>query len=321
MNHKTPFDKEYNPKNYNYVRDNMLVGHRYIWDNTPEDDRKNGGDALWNTGWAYISYGDKTLKDGILSCFTDEVDENGKKYIQAHRHPNLGAEDVSRDQITSALCGLKVNGDIDDMKRIINGLKWRISKKFRLTPDMWMWMQALKGSLFWSIMFCLIDLIFVIPWSVLYDKYLYKWAGLKQVSPEEKVGDINREHTKREDFAITTHFPMYARHLYAWQLYTTRNNPFKWLCKKCLLIGLHHSNYLMRMLAGQKVKLSDIHHYKPMTGFPWQNIFFKNIYSTCETIELHPQYKKMYFNMNNVFDNDILWYMIEKHPELIINDL
>jgi hypothetical protein len=75
------------------------------------------------------------------------------------------------------------------------------------------------------------------------------------------------------------------------------------------------------MLAGKKVKLSDIHHFKPMTGFPWQGVFFKNIYSACEIIEMHPHYKKMYFNTDNALDNDILWYMLEKHPELIINDL
>jgi hypothetical protein len=318
MRYKTPLQKEYNTKDYHFIRNNMMLGHSYIWDNSGGCGE---GDALWRTGWAYITYGDKCFKDGILSCFTDEVDNKGKKYIQAHRYPNYGEEDVSRDQITGALCGLKVNGDIDDLKRIIKGLKWRISKKFQLTPDTWMWMQALKGSLFWSIMFCFIDMIFVAPWSVLYDKFLYKWAGLIQVSPEEKVGEINVETNKKKKFATDVHYPMYARHLFAWQLHTVRNNPFKWVCQKCLLIGLHDSNILMKLLAGKKVKLSDVYHYKAMTGFPWQNIFFKYNYSACEIIELHKGYKELYNNSANVLDNDVLWYMYEKYPELFINDI
>jgi hypothetical protein len=320
MNHKTPFDKEYNPNNYNYVQKNMMVDHNYIWD-TSEENSKENGDALWRTGWAYIAYGDKCLRKGILSCFTNEIDKKGKPYIQAYRYPNFKSENVSRDQIISALCGLKINNDIEDMKRIIKGLRWKISKKFQLTPDTWMWMQALKGSLFWSIMFCFIDMIFVAPWSVLYDKFLYKWTGLTQVSPEEKVGDINVEANKKQKFAMNVHYPMYARHLFAWQLYTTRNNPFKWICKKCLLIGLHESNFLMKLLAGKKIKLSDVYHYKPMTGFPWQEMYFKHIYSACEIIALHSEYKKMYENKANVLDSDILWYMYEKHPELFINDI
>jgi hypothetical protein len=318
MNHKTPLQKQYNSKNYNFIQENMMLGHNYIWDKIGDCGK---GDALWRTGCAYIAYGDKCFKEGILSCFTEDTDVKGKKYIQAHRYPNHVEDTVSRDQITSALCGLKINGDIDDMKRIINGLRWKISKKFRLTPDIWMWMQALKGSLFWSIMFCFIDMLFVIPWAVLYDKFLYKIGGLKQISPEEKVGDINVEENKRQKFVLYAHYPMFARHLFAWQLYTTRNNPFKWLCKKCLLIGLHDSNYLMKLLAGKKVKISDVYNYKPMTGFPWQNIFFKHNYTPCEIIELHKYYKLLYNNSANVMDNDILWYMYEKHPNLFINDV
>jgi len=312
---------------YFFVKDRMMHEVPHIWENTSND---TGGDDLWRTGWAYIVYRDKEniLKQGILSCFTDEEDKKGK-YIQAHRSPGLGSDDVSRDQITSALCSLKINGDTNDLKRIIKGLRWKISKKFSLSLDMWFWMKSISTkqpmTFIYSFLFALSSLIVTLP-MVLWNKIIYKWAGLKEISQEEytkelKAGGLkNTNENKKTKTATLLHYPAYAFHLFAWQLYCSPWTPLTPLIKFCCKYGVHKSNYFMKLMFGEKIKLSDVEAFRPMSGIRWQRRFFSGYYSACEIIE-----ENYYFHVKcglwcnyNVLDNDMLWYLVKENPKLVI---
>lgn len=327
MDHKTKF-KPTAEKTYYYVEKNMMLGTNHGW-NTNGDGGK--GDALWRTGWAYVAYKSKSLKKGILSCFTKEKDSKGKEYLQAHRFPGMGAENVSRDQITSALVALSLNGDKEDVKRIVKGLRWKISPKFKLSLDMWFWMKSISAD--WKISKFLYSLAFtissfivvapMIPWN----KILYKWAKLRETSQEKYnwilhsgIQLLNTDEVKRPSIAMTIHYPAYAFYLFAWQLYTLPWNPLKTLLRKICLTGVHDSNYLMRLLFLGKVSQKDINEFRPMSGIRWQGRFFEGFYSATEIIEENYHFHtRLGLNSDyNALDNDILWYLAEKHPELII---
>jgi len=333
MKHKTLFTTE-KFKNYCYIEEKMMLGTNHGWE--PDGDGGKG-DALWRTGWAYITYGEKILKEGILNCFTDEIDKKGKKYIQGHRFPGQGEDNFSRDQLISGLAALYVNGDYDEVKRIRKGLKWRISKKFRLTPGLWFWMMSISTkqpfSFLYSVLFCITHFIITVPIMILWNKILYKWADMTEISQEEQntrlhtegMKVVNTKDFKRPNIVNTIHYPAYAFHLFAWQLHTLSWNPLKRLLKIASRPGVHKSNYLMRMLFGEKVSIEDIKAFRPMSGIRWQGRFFKgkedNIcyYSACEIIE-----ENYHFNVRlgltsdyNALDNDMLWYLVEKYPKLI----
>lgn len=326
MKQATAFKLGTKGQTYYYVSDeHMFVGTPHAW----EKDTGTGGDNLWRTGWAYIVYKHPTLLDGILRCFTEEIDAKGKIYIQAHRSPGLGADDVSRDQITGAICALSINQNTNELKTIVKGLKWRISKKFRLSLDMWFWMQSLvlpkPFNYVLSFLFHFSSL-FSSFLGVLWDIALYKWAGVKEISQEEYNTDlhagplINSKDDKKADIAFTIHYPFYALHLFAWQLHSSPYTPIKpllqWLCR----IGVHRSNYFMRLIFNGKVKREDIEAYRPMSGVRWQGRFFKKFYSACEIIEENSYFSKKLglTSQYNALDNDMLWYMAILKHKLVI---
>ena len=334
MIYKTKFTEE-DKNSFYFIEDKMFLGTDHGWNTSGNNGR---GDALWRTGWAYITYGKKILKEGILSCFTDEVDKKGKKYIQAHRcYPNIGTDDVSRDQVISALCSLKINKDKKDLKRLRKGLKWRLSKKFTMTFDMWLWLMSISTpqpiAFVFSLLFTIINIFITAPMTI-WNNILFKWSKIKEISQEEHyeilrsgVEVISTKDLKRPNKAMSICYPTYALHLFAWQLYCLPWNPLKWLLKLLCRPSVHKSNYLIKMLFGQKVSMNDIKKYRPMSGVRWQGKFFKNVdknknvcfYSACEIIEENYHFTNR-LNITteyNSLDNDMLYFLIEKNPKLV----
>lgn len=331
MFYKTQFDPSIK-NSYYYVEENMMLGHDQGWVSNKDGGK---GNALWRTGFAYITYNSLLLKEGILSCFKEKENKKGKKYIQAYRYPNQGDYDVSRDQITSALVSLKINNDIEDVKRLVKGIRWRISKKFRLSLDMWLWMQSISNKSKFiknltSVLFTLSSYIFVLLFFGVWNKILNKIGGVKEVSQEDyniilksNLNLISDNDTKYVKYLFKIQYPIYAFHLFAWQLYTTPNNIFKPLLKKLCLLTVHKSNYVLRLLFGDTITQKEINEYRSMSGFRWQTSFLKtkkyNFYNITEILE-----ESNYFNNQlnltpnyNSLDNDLLWFLAEKHPELI----
>lgn len=318
-----------------FPEDNMMLLREPWWSSATD----NGvGDALWRTGFAYIAYHTAYFKIGILKCFKEKHDGK-RKYLQAYRHHSRLTHGVSRDQIISALVSLMYNGNYIHVLRICLNLKWKLSrqpKKFekipwifrgiakffgeaRITFDMWLWMKAIStNNKFFSALFSIISII-IVGLSQLWNKLLYAIAGLKVCSPEEQLrfgGKLqNPTGIKKKVFKL--HYPAYAYHLFAWQLYVAPNNIFKTICKKMCLKLTDKSNYLLILLFGGKVARSDIENYKPMTGLRWQSIFFKGIYDGTEDIQSHGILNKKYSSEYNVLDNDLLWAIANRHLDKI----
>lgn len=313
---------------------NMCLAKNPDWD-------PNGncglGDALWRTGLAYITWKDPSLKQGIMSCFTEKNIEikniftkiygffyklitkkhykKIKTYLQAHRAPNYGAENVSRDQITSALCALKLNQDYKELNYILKGLSWKISNKFKLIPEMKWWMNSLNGSIFYGVVFAISSMI-TMSLGCLWNKILYKWAGVKKVSREHISSDnySGENLPKKVEKAYDYHYPAYAFHLFAWQLYTSPDNIFKKLTQKIALRFTEPHNYLLKLLFGDRVKIQDLLTYKPSKILDWQ------------TYVQIPRKEPLYFLKGdelkyNVLNRDVMIEIVARNKNLLIEKI
>jgi len=153
-------------------------------------------------------------------------------------------------------------------------------------------------------------------------------ANMKEISQEEydtmlhsNVRLNSRNNKPMVKFANLAKFPMYAIHLFAWQLESLPWNPLKSLIKKINLLEIHESNYVLRLLFGAKIKMKDVCDFRPMCGTRWQEKFFDGFYSACEIIETNFYFNKIKVTSeSNAVDNDLLWYLVEKYPDQIIKN-
>ena len=196
----------------------------------------------------------------------------------------------------------------------------------KITIDMWLWMKSL-ASKYWlsrviyGSLFAIIQ-IFIIFFSNIWNVSVKKWGGMKVCTPEElnkdrKTWKNAKDISKKIGTASKLSYPTYAFHLFSWQLYTSQNNPFKWLCKKMSLMFVDKSNYVLKLLFGGKVKLSDIKDYKAMSCIRWQRTFHRGIYDMGEIISENKTFKKYIDSTYNALDNDMMWYLVDKHPKQV----
>jgi hypothetical protein len=204
-------------------------------------DRKAGGDDLWRTGLGYVAWGSDELKQGIMNCY--DFDDNGKVVKIYRSGTKVGYEDCSRDQVVMSLAALKVRGDQEELDKIVNGSKYRISKKFLHTLDSWCWLKDLSGK-------CLFPLHLLVT--------IFLYAPMSCVSRLNILGSWG--------------FPSYAQHLTCWVIYTSK--PWfglKWLAQKAMKASLEPGNLLCRYLCSDSsVSEREINTRIWTNDFQWQ---------------------------------------------------
>jgi hypothetical protein len=133
-----------------------------------------------------------------------------------------------------------LNGE--DVKKYIKATKWKLSKRFSLTIDMWLWMKALGGSKFAQKMFFVTQ----IPIAQIY--HLWNKSGFSKKK-----------------------FPAYASHLLAWQIYAL-NDGSKYQKSLGEIVSklADEDNYLVRLLLDFPVSKEHVENVKPTTDFQWQ---------------------------------------------------
>ena len=264
-------------------------------------------DSLWRSGLAYIAYGDKDIRQGILNCFRPyiigEDRDPSKTMYQASRASNrFGEDDVSRDQIILALSSLEFNDDTEEVMEICSKLPFRLSRRFLMTPTMWFWVKYLATrKQGWKNAFAFmqtLEHLIQIPLT----KFLRWISGATKPIPLP-----HNQHTKlpykegwRWKIYQTIGYPEYGLHFAAWQYYTV---PFygvlgklnRWLMKW----QMEDSNLLLRLLLGGKdLTISEVKHFKPTNTFMWQR---RNDARTAWIYELKPEE----YEFNNL-EKDIL---------------
>lgn len=214
-----------NGKTYYYFENGMM-----------RDRTADNADNLWRTSLAFIAYGHPALKEGMLRC----TKWAGPDQVQFYRSVEQEKNDVSRDQITMFLAAMKFHGQ--DVKKYVKAIKYKISDKYKLTPDMKLWMKALAGNRFAKRMF-----------------YLVEWPVVKAYQVWNKSNLFKRK------------FPAYALHLLAWQLYVLEGHSgIKGNLQSMVVSMADDENYLIRLMMDFPVTEDQIKSVEPHTDFIWQ---------------------------------------------------
>jgi hypothetical protein len=294
-----------------------------------EDENDQGeADSLMRTSRAYVAYGDKTLKEGILSCF--KLEDDG--HYQGYRcYPDIGRDDVSRDQTIGALTSLLINGDIDDFNRIAPRLRYKLSKRYSQGLGISLWIKQ------WWWLYGIVEIISIV-FGILWNKILYKLMDIDisyseqyymQVNPLTGVwvkrntgwcfvggafwanngNKLNAEHRRKKDtnwwyrFLDKTEYPLYGAMLTVFMVHSMPNSFFKKILTSLLLWNVkNEENLLVSGLLKNDLTKKQVDELKPMAGFRWTN----RMNGTCSLDYLKGDNAKY-----NTFDKDILYKFVK----------
>jgi len=286
-------------------------------------------DALLRTARAYMAYGDEILYEGIKSCFKKEADG----HYQAYRcYPDIGKEDVSRDQTIGALSSLLMRGKVDTFKEIGPKLRFRLSKRFIQGPGMWLWIRQL-----WVI-YGIVE-IFSIVFGIMWNKILYKILDRDKIYSEEyymtkdpntgvwwkneqgkwvyienaywanngnKLYGVYRKNRDTKwwyGFLDATEYPLYGAMLTAYMVYCMPQSIFRRILVKLLMWNVKgENNLLFRAMFKGDVTKEEIDKLKPMKGFRWTSRFDGSSYF---------DYLEGDSALYNTLDKDILYFYIK----------
>ena len=280
------------------------------------------GDALWRTGLAYITWKKPLMLEGILECYREFGGNSHfkKKRYQAMRHTGrVGEDDVSRDQVIMSLSALKVNKNLNELSEISSKLPYRLSRKFRMTPDMWAWKQTFtktKAVKFYTNLFCILNFLEKVV-ALNFNMFIAKVCGLKRVKNNEYT---SRYHYNKKDNwnwfqkkLMLAYYSGYAFHLSCWQIYTLPKNYNPWTKKILLKIMRWYcedENYLLRLLLGDKsITWEQVESYESRENFRWE-AFLDGSWPNYQG-EMPDDWKEKYLKHNQL-DKDclkVIWHM------------
>ena len=224
--------KPQNKTTYYYLEDNVMLVNTGDWD-------KGRGDCLGRTALGWIAYKWYPLLQRLHDFY--EVKENGKKYIQVYRTPDK-LKDVSRDHVSYLLIAFAYAENEVHVKNLIGLLPWKLSERYSMTVDLWLWMKGLQNKwysyLFTSLEF--FQLLVGLPWN----KLLLWLMGAKERHQKDWNIEIKWNRTNRQKALSKLIVPEYALHNLAWQMYVMKRKPF--LCRKLALGMVGKYNYLLR---------------------------------------------------------------------------
>ena len=275
--------------NFDELSEMLLINNFQSW----KKDQHGEGDALWRTAIAYITTGDKKFYNGIIKAFSiiPKFNENG--YVEDYHYQatrfNDGSDeykdDVSRDQVILAWSSLYLNKDDRKLEELIKHTKYRLSKRYIMTPTMWLWSRGLIGNKFLGYLgqfFLTIELTFSVLFNILIKKLIgYKEYTLNEIEEmmkepnsskkDEKGENIRLEclNSKWKTFLWKVNFPGYGLHLAAWMNYTGSNGIFKSINNWLIGVDMAKHNLLLRLMVGKSVIEEEIEEFMPHEEWIW----------------------------------------------------
>jgi len=271
----------------------------YYWDEEKEMmltkpfkdwiDSNGEGDALWRTGIAYITTPLEKYKRGIIKAFRKKDDG---KYQACRCNPMFGENDVSRDQVILAWTSLYINGDINELKKLVKNTPFRLSKRYIQTITMWFWAKGLIGNKIAATLgqfFLSFELSIDIIVNIIIKK-LVKYKDYSSEELERMMSEIDLKepwHEKGEalryEFLDTKwkeklwrwNFPGYGLHLAAWANYTGPKNIFNKYNNWLINIDMSQYNLLLKLLTNKIVTNEEINVFKPREEWIWSSRFDK----------------------------------------------
>jgi len=261
-------DKEY----FEFSNDKkmFIVNNFQEWKN----DDHGESDSLWRSGISYITYGSKDILSGLLSSFRLRSDG---KYQACRCNPQIGEDDVSRDQVILSMVALKIRNR-SDLYYIARQLPYKLSKRYNMTPNLWLWLRGITGSKISDYLNQLF-MIFELSINILLNKFIK--SQIKPIEYDQTELDYRLEHygegkirgellnTKWKRFLWKIEFPGYGLHLSMWMVYVSRNSFLKRILQKLILTDADSNNLLAKILCGETVTDTEIEQYKPMEEWRW----------------------------------------------------
>ena len=275
------------------------------WEVDPKKREIKYGDNVWRTALygiaqyfklkkarseskrAYNSYALMKAKKAVLSCY-----ENGKY----SRHPDHDKDDFSRDQFVMANVFLSIIGEQ------LLPFKWRLSKRYFSTIDLWLWYKVIDRAEFSKTWFSLYSIITKISIKL----YMLRWWLFDNV--------WGSKNTMRPEY--------YAFHLMSWQFFAITEKwdiNKKYSVQESLVKYLDYTNKRAKGRNGliEMLLLRDIEHatrlnHGNISGFPFQNMLpWQNI-----QLKSHHEYSSAYFialEKGNVWLADIVFNSLLKY--------
>ena len=274
-------------KNVNYTQHfvdeyGMMIGQQISWFH---DGTFSIGDSIESTCDSYVAYDDKSFIDAIKKCFVYKT-ESGKTYIQAYRHPSYINKkdyynDMSRDHIIYALCAFKYAGDTEFLKELSSKLRWKISEKFHMTPDLWLFLKGIAGNWFAMTGFYLLSSL-IIPLYNLYNKIIDFTFNYGPDEPQDTFIKTEREQRSNlENFIVDAKYPTYAFKQHNMMIYVANKSIGRFILRFICRPLVDKGNLLLCLFSGKKVKKEDIYNYKAMVGYRWST----SLNRTCTRAE------------------------------------
>jgi hypothetical protein len=272
-------------KKYFNTETKMMCEHPWEWAKKEGALNVGEGDCLWRTGLAYIAWKEPLMKEGILECYryVPAGPHFRKPFYQASRHTGRHDEDdVTRDQVLMSLSALHVNGDYEELAEISSKLPYRLSRKYKQTPDMWAWKQTFTNTKFKRFYVNMSCFFGILEKSVAFGLNLiiakingYKRNSIKNNDYTSRVHyNIKQKHNWFQKQLAMAYYPGFAFHLACWQFYTLPkdyNTILKRILRKLMFKYCEKENYLCRILLGDKtVTWEEVENYEAREGFRWQ---------------------------------------------------
>ena len=258
---------------YYYVSDeNMFLRKRInSWDT---NDGK--GDSIGRTVLGYIAYGDRSLMKSVMNCFMKipcpELKAMKRGYYwHGYRYPDYWEDDLSRDHLSYTIIGLKYVGANKLLKDFVLNQRWRISKKYTFSADLWLWSRGVIGKK-WARALYYIVMIPMMTGAVLWSRALY-WLGAfgGEMHQDDFRPSSPEDLTKVQLKCRKLMFPTYALHNLAWQLSCLPGSRAKKVLKRICLRWTGRHNYLLRILFGDRSEklVEQCKSYRPMSSWSW----------------------------------------------------
>ncbi len=239
-------------------------------------------DFLFRTSLGYIAYYNSDSSDRLYKGMIDCFDDNGKAY----RNPLKDEDTVSRDQVIMFLTAMKINVGMAEFKGYALGLKYRLSKRYTMTPGMWLWIRVLAKKQFYGLFALVfgIELLITVYW-----RKLVNWIwGIHSIDINDLLEDVGSKNASQilfEDYVkkVDKHLrwklykfikiPYYSIHLSVWMIFVLPEGRIKRILQMVIRKAIPKQNLLLRLLTNQEVFTDELQNYKPMYRYAWSTEF------------------------------------------------
>ena len=296
----------------NYVDDyGMFLGQNRPYE--PEADH-GMGDCIGSNLAAYLAYDYAPFVSKIRSCFEFKMDKK-ESYLQGYRHPSLIGKldynDFSRDHLINALIAFKASGDDYNLKIFARRIRWRISDKYTLTPDLWLLMKGLDGDMLAMDAFYVLDIVttFINTYWNIFIKTIGGFGP--ELGQYNYIPNREDKATKWQKFLRKLVYPRYTLYQKALLYYALPRTWEKNLIRKIALKDVDKRNLLLRILFGDKtVTVNEVNNYVAMNSWRW-DVCLNNLNDRDIWVITDPELLKA-----NVLDVDLLKKMFSKIREI-----